>query len=77
MTKDASGIGPHGPVSEQFMRHYYGAKRGEPCPHRMCFKGTHKSFQKELWLCADCGEFVDLKHLDEYGVVMAALKREQ
>ena len=46
------------------------------CPHRMCFKGTHPSFRKGLWLCADCQQYVDLKYLDGYGIVLAALRKD-
>lgn len=56
---------------------YRPREKKQECPHRMCFKGTHESFKKGLWLCADCGEFVDLKYLEDYGVVMAALKKEK
>jgi hypothetical protein len=46
------------------------------CPHDRLLKGTHESFRAG-WLCEECGQFVKLDglhDLDEYAVVLAALK---
>jgi len=46
----------------------------EECSHPICYKGTHPSFKKGKWLCADCGQQIDLGKLQEYAVVFAAMK---
>ena len=46
----------------------------KPCEHTMLFKGTHPSFKRGCWLCADCAQFIEELDLAPYGVVLAAFK---